>query len=343
MEGDIIKIDNTAFDFGSNMESDAPKIFHNLNSYNKQAVPIQQITKMLDFSKPKNHNLGEPSSSQSKYNELNNYTSQKDTTGLPEMSLFNGRGILDLNYSSPPNIDLRHNLPNNPFKPKDELLLKQTGPIDKREKQRFPPKASKKQEQNFHSQLTFREDLVNGNPLQKDGLYLSGASNTVKGYYSTQTAFSKLEPTLKPIRKRNRSRSTSKSKSKQKNSNNLKHLEIIKKLIGGIQNTHTRRMCSTNERSVAEKLREHLLAKTGHFDSNHIEKSYRTPDISKQGTIGLSFQPTIGEKRRKNSRHKTNHQPIPIRNSGKKPKKHLKCTLNSVEEVTSRLRTRSTM
>lgn len=343
MEGDIIKIDNTAFDFGSNMESEEPRYHPNVNSNNGPMVPLQQITRMLDFSKPKSPKLGEPSSSQSKYNELNTYASQKNNNPQSELSLFNGRGILDINYSSPIYRENAVNPTTISVKVKEKDAAKPPSLHEKENKVKNPAKVPKRQDQNFHSQLTFREDLVNGSAHTKEPFYLSGTSNTAKGYCSTQTAFSKIEASFKPTRKKNQSRSTSKSKSKTKNTNNLKHLEIIKKLIGGVQNPHARKKCCRHESSVADKLREHLLGKTGNFENNVIEKSYRTPDLSKQGTIGLSFQPTFGEKRRKTSRHTTAHQPIPIRNSGKKPKKHLKCTLNSVEEVTSRLRTRSTM
>jgi hypothetical protein len=344
MQGDIINIDQTAFDFGSNMESEGPGFVRKLSHQNTKKLPMSQITRMLDFSRQNNPAIGEPSSSQSKYNELNNYASQKDANFNPEISLFNGRGILDINYSSPANVDHQTLNSGQMFNDTGEDSKLQVLHIEKHDKFKKPQKRAKKSVQNFHSQLTFRDESANDAHPSKDGFYVSGTSNTAKGYYSTQTGFSKLDAPLKPKNVKTQSRSTSKSKSKNRNFNKLKHFEVIRRLIGGIPTGQVRTKGTRYDKSIAEKLREHLLAKTSSLENQHFDKSYRTPEISKQGTFAFSNHPHIVEKRRNTSRPHPSHQPIPIRNSGKKPKKrHLKCTLNSVEEITSRLRTRSTM
>lgn len=340
MDGDIIKIDYTAFDFGSNMESDGTQVNQYMVSKDANTTQLEQADKMLDFSKPKYPVLGEPSSSQSKYKELDNYASQNDDNLKTEMCLFNNRGILDINYSSPANLEAPTTATQNQFRERDHDAAVNLEHLDSVHKHKRPAKKAKKPEPNFNAQLTFREDLVGGPVQRREALYLSGASNNAKGYHSTQTAFGKQEPQGLRCKRKSHSRSTSKSKSKV---NTLQNFELIKRLIGGKQSAKAKSKALKYDKSVAEKLRDHLLAKTNSAEVNQFERSYRTPDLSKQGAAGLHIQSGAGDKRRNLSRPGPNHQQLPIRTSGKKPKKRLKCTLKSVEEITSRLRTRSTM
>lgn len=340
MQCDIINIDHAVFTGGSNLETDGhrmlPSYFHNkahLSSLNEK----ERNNRSPNRDRPTDK---EPSSSQSKYNELNAHESDRDPVFGKKMSLFEGRGILDLNQSSPanpPSID--HS--------KVFHLIKKNKVSFRPSKGSKPKKSSKKgynSGNNCPSQLTFQEDIGILPAYQRDSNFVSNLSSTGKNYFSCQGTTKLLDLANKQASRKSQSRTPSKGKSVKRTHAKNSHIEVIRKLISGTQLSNTRGKGTTTDKSIAEKLRDHLLAKTKDSTSHPLaEKSFKSPENSNLGGHQKQARCSVIENHRSNSKRRPSQGPGHIRKVGKKPKARIRCMVNSVEEITSRLRTRSTM
>lgn len=340
MQCDIINIDHAVFTGGSNLETEGnrmlPSYFHNKAHHNS----LNDNYQIDSSAKKQPPSIKEPSSSQSKYNELNAHESDRDPLYGNQMSLFEGRGILDIHHPSPANHPTYEQCRDFRFIKKEDGKAKQA----KGSKHKKPSKRGYNSGNNCLSNLTFQEDGGIGPAFQRESNFASNLSSSGKNYFSCQGTAKLADLAAKHGGRRSQSRTPSKAKSIKRSHVKSNHIDAIRKLIGSTQMSNFRGKGTKTDKSIAEKLRDHLLAKTKD-SSNHplAEKSFKSPDVSHTAGHPKNHRGSAADNHRSSSKRKSTQATGQMRKSGKKPKSRIKCMVNSVEEITSRLRTRSTM